>query len=92
MKTPYTKGPWTYQKTSTHFRILDADGQVLSINGGAIPIDADATLIAASPLLLEALKEAVAYINGLEAIPCISKAMAVVGNARQAISAAEATT
>lgn len=56
MNTKHTPGPWRVEQTTTKFRLLCSDGAILAINGGMIPVKADASLIAAAPDLLDALK------------------------------------
>ena len=58
METKHTKGPWKYERTATRFRMLDSEGFIVfTINGGAVPVEANARLMAAAPKLLEACKD-----------------------------------
>lgn len=65
MTTP-TPGPWTWEREDSTAMTLQApSGTVLSIyeshGGGEHPTEADASLIAAAPELLDLLKRAVRY-------------------------------
>ncbi len=66
-KAAHTPGPWTFTRTDKQFRLSDPDGSVLRINGGMIPREADARLIAKAPEMLEVLEAIVASAkNGNE--------------------------
>lgn len=56
-ETKHTPGPWKVNQSSTRFELLGPDVfPILRINGGMVPIEANARLIAAAPELLDALK------------------------------------
>ncbi|MBV9483804.1 MAG: hypothetical protein JO249_24110, partial [Acidobacteria bacterium] len=53
----HTPGPWQAITTATRFTVNDKDGfPVLRINGGMVPVEANARLIAAAPDMLDALE------------------------------------
>jgi hypothetical protein len=55
----HTPGPWKFISTSTRFELNDAENfPVLRINGGMVPTEANAKLIAAAPELLQELRGA----------------------------------
>jgi hypothetical protein len=60
--TTHTPGPWNIVSTATRFEINDSEQfPILRINGGMIPIEANARLIAAAPELLEPLEYFTAF-------------------------------
>ena len=73
MKTEHTPGPWVINESKNIIFIPTSFGNdiVCTItNGGHIKevSDANARLIAAAPEMLEALKEAKLYIDGIELV------------------------
>ena len=63
--TTHTQGPWVAKDHTKRFELLDSDGfPILRINGGMIPTDANARLIAAAPELLEALEALTSLVQG----------------------------
>src|ERR1700736_5473945 len=60
----HTQGPWQHITTATRFQINDHEGNpILRINGGMVPVEANARLIAAAPELLAALQLIVDMID-----------------------------
>jgi hypothetical protein len=92
MSNQHTPGQWKFSQETN-----DPEWFIVTTNHGVIVAnvnanktqEANARLIAAAPELLEALEGMVAYINSLETIPCISRAMQDVGKAKAAISKAK---
>lgn len=61
----HTPGPWVVRETSTHVTVVGANGDALFHDDKRIPLVLDdARLIAAAPELLEALNQAIAWIDG----------------------------
>jgi hypothetical protein len=99
MKTQYTPGPWIYQKIEYQQPIIYSsnhpEGKVCLFDHRDKMADVNARLIAASPMLLEALKllqeVAARTTQNIVAFDGASELDSAIDAARAAIAAAEGT-